>query len=116
MKTILLALMLAAGAPASAQPRQTGTLRVVVRDPSGAVIPNATVVVKGTEPATEDLVVPAVNSDGQGVATALNVPIGRYAIGVTFPGFEGRTITDVRVRTGDNRREVTLPIEKVSES
>jgi hypothetical protein len=80
------------------------------------VIPNATVVVKGAEPATQDLVVPAVSSDGQGVATALNVPIGRYAVSVAFPGFETRTIADVRVRSGDNRREVTLPIEKVAES
>ena len=49
-RAIVLLLALAAGAaagagPALAQaPRQTGTLRVVVKDPSGAVIPNATVV------------------------------------------------------------------------
>src|SRR6185503_3770979 len=92
------------------------TLRVVVKDPSGAVIPNAAVVVKGIEPSTQDLLLPALTSDGQGIATALNVPIGRYAISVTFPGFESRTLTDVRVRMGDNRREVMLPIEKVAES
>src|SRR5260221_5536190 len=98
---VLVVAALAAGAvPAAAQARQTGTLRIVVRDPSGAVIPNATVVVKGAEPATADLVVPAISSDGQGVATPLNVPIGRYAVSVTFPGFESRTVTDVRVRTG----------------
>ncbi|HEX9365565.1 MAG TPA: carboxypeptidase regulatory-like domain-containing protein [Vicinamibacterales bacterium] len=114
---VLVVAALAAGAvPAASQARQTGTLRIVVRDPSGAVIPNAAVIVKGAEPATQDVVVPAVNSDGQGVATALNVPVGRYAASVTFPGFEGRTLTDVRVRQGDNRREVTLPIEKVAES
>jgi hypothetical protein len=112
MKTFLVLLALAV----SAQPRPTGTLRIVVRDPSGAVIPNAAVVVKGAEPATQDVVVPAVSSDGQGVATAVNVPIGRYDVAVTFPGFESRTIPDVRVRAGDNRREVTLPIEKVAES
>lgn len=114
----LVALVAAAAgaAPAGAQVRQTGTLRVVVKDPSGAVIPNAAVVVKGIEPSTQDLLVPAVTSDGQGVATALNVPAGRYAVSVTFPGFESRTLADVRVRPGDNRREVTLPIEKVAES
>jgi hypothetical protein len=108
---------LAAGAlPAAAQVRPTGTLRVLVKDPSGAVIPNAVVVVKGIEPSTQELLLPAVTSDGQGVATALDVPTGRYAISVAFPGFESRTLTDVRVRTGDNRREVMLPIEKVAES
>ena len=120
MKVILALLALAAfaagAAPADAQPRPTGTLRVVVRDPSGAVIPNAVVVIKGNEPATQDVVVPAVNSDGQGVATAVNVPLGRYSVAATFPGFESRTLTDVRVRAGENRREVTLPIEKVAES
>jgi carboxypeptidase family protein len=111
MKTVLVLLLLA-----SPQVRPTGTLKVVVRDPSGAVIPNATVVVKGAEPATQDLLVPAVNSDGQGVATAPNLPVGRYAVSVAFPGFETRIIADIRVRAGDNRREVTLPIEKVAES
>jgi hypothetical protein len=120
MKTILALLIAAAlgaiDAPAGAQAQQTGTLRVVVRDPSGAVIPNAVVVLHGSEPATRDVVVPPVTSDGQGVAIAPNVPAGRYAVSVTFPGFESRTIPDVRVRGGDNRRDVTLPIEKVAES
>ena len=114
MKSFLALFLFAAVAsdafPAQAPVRQTGTLRVIVRDPSGAVIPSAAVVIKGTEASTGDVLVPAVSSDGQGVATALNVPIGRYAVSVTFPGFESRTIPDVRVRTGDNRREVTLPI------
>ena len=91
MKRLIASLALAAvtaGAlPAAAQVRPTGTLRVVVKDPSGAVIPNAAVVVKGIEPSTQDLLLPAVTSDGQGVATALNVPVGRYAISVTFPLF-----------------------------
>ena len=115
--TLVTLAALAAGVlPAHAQPRQTGTLRVVVRDPSGAVIPNATVAIKGTEAATASLVVPDVVSDGQGIATAVEVPTGRYAVTATFPGFEARTLTDVRVRAGDNKRDVTLPIERVAES
>jgi hypothetical protein len=113
---LMLAAIAAGIVPASAQARQTGTLRIVVRDPSGAVIPNATVVVKGTEAATQDLVIPEVTSDGQGVATVPGVPLGRYAVSASFPGFESRTLTDIRVRAGDNRREVTLPIERVAES
>jgi hypothetical protein len=115
MRSLIALLLLAATAQAAAA-EQTGTLRVVVRDPSGAVIPNAVVVLKGTDPATQDALVPPATSDGQGVATAVNVPAGRYAVSVTFPGFESRTVNDVRVRAGDNRREVTLPIEKVAES
>jgi hypothetical protein len=112
----LAAVIAARAVPVHAQTRQTGTLRVVVKDPSGAVIPNATVVVKGSEPATQDLGVPALTSDGQGVATANGVAVGRYTITASFPGFESRTVTDVRVRPGDNKRDVTLPIERVAES
>ena len=115
------ALLLVAGAlgesvPAHAQARQTGTLRIVVKDPSGAVIPNAAVIVKGTDPTTQDLGVPALISDGQGVATASDLRVGRYAVTASFPGFESATLTDVRVRAGDNKRDITLPIEKVAES
>jgi len=90
--------------------RPGGVLKVVVKDPSGAVIPNATVQIKA-----EDGAASTATSDGQGVATA-SLPIGRYTITVGFPGFETRTIADVRIRAGDNRREVTLPIEKVSQT
>ena len=114
---VSLALASAAGVvPAFAQPRLTGTLHVVVRDPSCAVIPNATVVVKGNDAATRDVVVPSLASDGQGVATALDLAAGRYSVTASFPGFESRTMTDVRVRAGDTRREITLPIERVAES
>jgi hypothetical protein len=89
----------------------TGTLRIVVKDPSGAVIPNATVRVTGE--GQQPIV---VSSDAQGVATAVGLPVGRYTVVVDFPGFAARTLTDVRVRPGDNRREAMLAIEKVAES
>ncbi len=67
LASIVLAALSASAVPAAAltaeQARQTGTLRIVVRDPSGAVIPNAAVVVKGAEPATQDVVVPAVSTE-----------------------------------------------------
>ena len=56
-----------------------------------------------------------LQSDGQGIAVAANLAPGRYTIQVSFPGFETRVIPDVRVRAGDNRREVTLPIQKLDE-
>ena len=128
MKSITLAALLGLGATvsfpctaAAAQtqtrgPRSTGTLHIVVKDPSGAVIPNAVVRIAGTDPLTTGTVLPAVASDGQGVATAADVPVGRYSVTAEFPGFEARTITDVRVKAGDNRREIALAIEKVSQS
>ncbi len=35
---------------------------------------------------------------------------------VSFPGFETRTVPDLRVRAGDNHRDVTLAIQKVDQA
>ena len=103
-------------APAAAQRLDTGTLRVVVKDPSGAVIPGALVQVKGTEPKTAAVTRTDLPSDGQGVATAEHLAPGRYTVEIAFPGFETLTIPDVRVRAGDTRREAVLAIQKLDES
>ncbi|HYT75737.1 MAG TPA: carboxypeptidase regulatory-like domain-containing protein [Vicinamibacterales bacterium] len=119
MKVLIALFALAAGAaaPVSAQtPHRNATLHIIVHDPSGAVIPNATIDVAGTDPSTHALPVTSATSDGQGVATAANLATGKYSVTVSFPGFESRTLTEVRVRAGDNRRDVTLAIEKVAES
>jgi len=116
---LALAAALTAASPvrAVAQPKpQTGTLRVIVQDPSGAVIPSAQVNVTGSESSTRAVTVADVKTDGQGVALARDLVPGRYTIVAAFPGFETRTVPDVRVRAGDNRREVTLAIQKLDES
>jgi Carboxypeptidase regulatory-like domain len=90
-------------------------LRIVVKDPSGAVIPNAVVRLTGIESTTAGAAVPETLSDGRGVATVGNLPAGRYAITAEFPGFETSTLADVRIRAGDNRREIVLPLAKVAQ-
>ena len=97
--------------------QQTATsLRIVVKDPSGAVIPGALVQVKGAEERTAAVTRTDIASDGQGVATASGLTPGRYALEVSFPGFETLTVPDVRVRAGDNRRDAVLKIEKLDET
>src|SRR6185295_18350438 len=116
MKTLAAALVVCLVASVSAFAQAPATLRIVVKDPSGAVIPNAVVRVTSADagaPATE---VATLTTDGQGLAASSTLRPGRYAVTVEFPGFETRTLADVRVRAGDNRREVVLPIEKVAES
>jgi hypothetical protein len=114
---LLIAVIVMTAAPVGAQaPRQSGTLRIVVKDPSGAVIPNASVIVKGIETANQDVVVPEAVTDGQGVATFASLAAGRYTATASFPGFETRTLPDLRIRGGDLRRDLTLPIEKVAQS
>ena len=93
-----------------------GTLRVIVKDPSGAVIPGALVQVRGAEDRTASTTRADVPSDGQGVATTAGLVPGRYSVEVSFPGFETLSLPDVRVRSGDNRREAMLKIQKLDEN
>lgn len=104
-----------------AQAPETGRLLVTVADPSGAVIPNAkvTVMMAGQETAAKSTIPgPAATStstSSTGVAIIDALSAGRYTIQAEFPGFEIVMIRDVRVRAGDNRRSITLPIKKVAE-
>jgi hypothetical protein len=102
-------------AMADQRPR-AGTLRIVVQDPSGAVIPNALVQVRGTEESTKGIARDNLPSNGQGIAVAPDLVPGRYTIEASFPGFETRVVPDVRVRAGDNRREVMLAIQKLDQA
>ncbi len=115
-RATLLALTLLYSPTVSAQPAVDGAIRIVVVDPSGAVIVGAHVTVT---PVTATLATPTAQSrntgpDGEARVTSL-VP-GRYTIRVESPGFETATIRDVRVRSGDNKREVKLAIARLAET
>ena len=94
-------------------PRADATLRVTVVDPSGAVIVGAHV----TSPARvggASADARATGARGDAVFDALEP--GRYTIHVESPGFEPADVRDVRVRAGENRREVKLAIAKLAET
>jgi Carboxypeptidase regulatory-like domain len=106
----------AVDSPAVAQQRSpSATLRIVVHDPSGAVIPGAVVHVASGDGTSVTGPI-ETTSDGQGVAVAAGLDPGRYTITVSFPGFETRRLTDVRLRAGETKRDVTLPIQKLDQS
>ncbi len=113
---ILLSLFALPSGAAAAQHPAPATLRIVVHDPSGAVVPGALVQVRGIDGATALIVLRDRPSDGQGIAVAKDLVPGKYTIEVSFPGFETRVVPDVRVRPGDNRRDVTLAIQKIDEA
>jgi hypothetical protein len=101
-----------AARPAWAQAAR-GRLIITVVDTSGAVIPDATVTVVGIDDATKAAVIAPVKSSEKGVATLEALAAGRYSISATFPGFEVGLLKDVRVRGGDNKHLVVLPIRKM---
>ena len=57
-----------------------------------------------------------LDTGGSGDAVFAALEPGRYSIHVESPGFEPSDARDVRVRAGDNRREVKLTIAKLAET
>lgn len=90
----------------------TGSVRIVVADPTGAVIVGAHVTLAPAAPAGAP--VEAITNE-RGEAVFTDLPPGRYTARASFEGFETRQIDDIRVRAGTARREVRLPIAKVAE-
>ncbi|MEA2203237.1 MAG: hypothetical protein QOE77_13 [Blastocatellia bacterium] len=91
----------------------TGAISGSVVDPSGAVIPGASVTAKNTRTLTE---FPATTDDN-GRFLIRNVPAGFYEVKFAAPGFQFAVFTDVPVRssniTGIN---ATLAVGTISEA
>ena len=71
----------------------TGTISGVIKDPTGAVIPGAEVLVKSTDTGATRTVV----SDDSGFYTVPNVPTGMYTVSVSMPGFKTTTSQPFKV-------------------
>jgi len=83
------------------------TLEGTVTDPSGAVIANVQVELKNV--ATGQVRQTATNS--QGFYTFSLLPVGTYALKVTFPGFVTRVLTGLTLQVGETaRKDVTLKL------
>lgn len=89
---------------------------VTVVDSTGGVLPGATVELTGLEDATKKTPVPAVKASEQGVAIISDVAAGRYSIQAEFSGFERGVLKDVRLRPGDNKHNIILPIQGLTDS
>ena len=92
----------------------TGEIDGIVADPSGAVIPGATVVI--TNLATKQ-VARTVTSNSKGEYTAALLAVGDYAISVTADGFETTNIASTTVNVGENKTSnITLRAGGANES
>lgn len=76
----------------------TGTILGTVKDPSGAVIPNATVTVLNTD---KNVVMRTVTSNSAGEYVAPLLPIGHYSVTATAPGFKKMVQTDITLNVND---------------
>lgn len=101
---------------AVAQAERNGTLLVTVLDETRGVLPTATVTLAGAEASTKGAVLKPAQTNQQGQVTFENLTPGRYAITAEFSGFQTRTLPEVRVRSGDNRQVIVLPLDRVQSS
>jgi hypothetical protein len=101
--------------PALAQAAREARLIVTVVDQTGAVIPNAAVSVIGLEEATKKATIAPTKSSDKGLATFEHLVPGRYSVQGEFPGFEMGLLRDIRLKAGDNKHLVVLPLAKFTE-
>ncbi len=91
----------------------TGTISGIVKDPNGAVVPGARIVVRNAGTNKE---FPSV-SDGSGYYRFPNLVSGSYVVEVEAKGFRKATTSPQRLSTGDALRvDVTLEIGQVNET
>lgn len=83
-----------------------GTITGKVTDPNGAIIPNATVVIKNVDTNIESTL--TTNEDGIYVAPMLNP--GKYSVAATISGFKKTVHEAVNLTVGD-RLEIDLQLE-----
>ena len=81
------ALFLISVVPVVAQQTRETRMLITVIDQTNAVIPDATVTVSGTEPATQKSELPPVKTIANGLATIGGLTPGRYTARAEFPGF-----------------------------
>jgi hypothetical protein len=89
---------------------------VTVVDETRGVLPGATVTLAGVEASNKAAVIEPASTSTQGLVKFENLAPGRYAIKAEFSGFQTRTLPDVRIRSGENRQVVVLPIDRVMSS
>ncbi len=109
----VLALLWAWPGAASAQVATTGSIQVIIEDSGGGRLPGVTVTAKAVDAITTRTAV--TNSEGVAVLEAL-APSAAYEISATLSGFQGQTVTNVLIRSGQTATaRFTLQIAGLTE-
>src|SRR5436190_1626405 len=102
--------------PVPAQTTQDGRLIVTVVDTSGAVVPGAKVTIIALDGGDRAPTFAPVTSSDKGLGAVEGVLPGGFRVQAEFPGFEIGVLPDVRVRRGENKHVLVLPLKKMEES
>ena len=97
----------------NAQTSTVGSISGTVRDPQGAAVPNAEVVI--TEETTGQT--RTVKTGEDGTYSAQSLPVGRYSVSVAPQGFKNTVATGIEVHVSDRVIvDVKLEVGQVSET
>jgi hypothetical protein len=96
--------------PSQAQNARDGRVQVTVVDQTGGVVPGATVTLVGLETPTQAQAAPTSTTGENGIAVFERVVLGRYSVRAEFPGFDLGLLRDIRVRAGEQKHVVVLPL------
>jgi hypothetical protein len=102
--------------PLRAQAPRDARVQITVVDQTGGVVPGASVKLTGLEPSSQAQTVAPGTTAENGIAILEKVTPGRYSITAEFPGFDLGLVRDIRVRAGDSRHVVVLPLAKLEQS
>lgn len=111
----LLILLIASLTPlhATAQEKPMGKLLVTLIDETNAVLPGGTVTIAGVDAANKGVTIPPGVTSDKGQVTFDNLMPGRYSVKGEFTGFQTRTLPEVRVRVGENKQILMLPLDRM---
>ena len=115
-RLVLFFVFLLVSATAFAQQPRDARVQVTVVDQTGGVVPGATVTLTGLEPATQAPGPVLGTSDERGIAIVEKITPGRYSITAEFPGFDLGLLRDIRVRAGESRHVVILPLARLEQN
>jgi carboxypeptidase family protein len=79
--------------------KTSGTIRGLVTDPSGAVVPSTVVVIRNNETGSTR----TVNTNSQGEYIAPELPTGTYTVAVNAPGFKVATANGVALHVSSTQ-------------
>jgi hypothetical protein len=109
---IALVSVLVTGQPSVSQ-TVTGSIVGTVRDPQGAVIPNASLSAKNLEMGTER----SVTSDASGGFSIASIPAGGYSLSIAAPGFQKEVRSGITLTVGAIiRLDFTLNLGALAET
>jgi hypothetical protein len=115
LRALVTLLCLACLTPATlfGQAARDGVLQVTVLDETRGVLPGATVTLAGVESSNKAAVIAPAATTTQGQVKFEGLAPGRYSITAEFSGFQTRTLPDIRIRSGENKQVVVLPIDRL---